>query len=272
MRAWLIKKQSKTPESIFSQRGTESSRLEQLSDGVFALAITLLLVSLETPKTGSELVLFAKDFLSFALSTIILIVIWHSHYVYFLRYGLRDKTVTVINTWLLVVVLFFVYPLKFIISFMLEYLKFMFLMLLGFDYDQQAFIYLVTEVSSWEKLPLIMMIYSGGYLALMLSFAFFYRHAYKKREELALSPEEEEKTFIFMMQFFIQCSVAVTSMLIAFGSLFSSVPWLAILAGIVYFLLGPLIFLFEKVFQKRKQEARLEEARLESDHVENTPS
>ncbi|MDF9800501.1 putative membrane protein [Catalinimonas alkaloidigena] len=258
MRAWLRNKQSKTADYIFSQRGTESSRLEQLSDGVFALAITLLLVSLETPKTGDELVLFAKDFLSFALSTIILIVIWYSHYLYFLRYGLRDKTTTIINTWLLVVVLFFVYPLKFIISFMLGYLKYLFLMTFGFDYDQQAFIYLVTEVSSWEKLPFIMMIYSGGYLALMLSFAFFYRHAYKNREALALSPEEEEKTCLLMMLCFIQCSVALISIVIAFGATFSSIPWLAILAGMVYFLLGPLVFVFERVFRKRKQRARLD--------------
>lgn len=250
MRAWLKKKQSISTNSVFSERGTESSRLEQLSDGVFGLAITLLLVSLETPKTGDELILFARDFLSFALSTIVLITIWHIHYQYFLRYGLKDKSVVIINAWLLVVVLFFVYPLKFIISFMLAYLKFTFLMIFNLEYDREAFVLLVTEVSSWEKLPFIMMIYSAGYFSLMLSFALFYRHAHHKRSELGLNPEEKEKTYIIMMVYFIQCAVAVASVLIAFISLFTPIPWMSLLAGMIYFLLGPIIYWFEAFRQK----------------------
>lgn len=250
MRSWLKKKQSQSTNSVFARRGTESSRLEQLSDGVFGLAITLLLVSLETPRTGDELILFARDFLSFALSTIVLIAIWHVHYQYFLRYGLQDKTVIMINSWLLVVVLFFVYPLKFIISFMLDYLKFTFLMLFNLEYDREAFILLVTEVSSWEKLPYIMMIYSAGYFSLMLSFALFYRHAHRKEHELGLNPAEKEKTYSMMIVYFIQCAVAAASILIAFISLFTPIPWMSLLAGMIYFLLGPMIYWFEAFRQK----------------------
>lgn len=239
-------------DTVFIARGTESTRLEQLSDAVIALAITLLLVSLETPKTGDELLLFAQDFLAFAFSTIVLITIWYMHALFFLRYGLRDKTIVVINSWLLIVVLFFVYPLKFIINFLLQYFKFAFLMLFNIEYDQQAFTQLITEVSSWEKLPSIMLIYSAGYMALVLSFALFYRHAFRKKEALALSPEEVQKTTWNMGIYFIQAIVAVLSMLIAFTAMFVPVPWFSILAGIIYFLIGPLIFCYEKRQSKKK--------------------
>lgn len=248
----ILKKNSQAKDTVFTARGTDSSRLEQLSDGVIALAITLLLVSLETPKTGDELLLFAGDSLAFALSTIVLITIWYMHHLFFLRFGLRDKTVMVINSGLLIVVLFFVYPLKFIISFLLQYFKFIILMLFDFAYDRQAFVQLVTEVSNWEKLPFIMMIYSAGYMALMLSFALFYRHAFRKREVLELNPAEVEKTELSMITYFIQCSVAGLSILVAFGSIFTPVPWLSLLAGMIYFIVGPLIYFFEKRHVKRK--------------------
>lgn len=254
MRA-MLKHNSLDSSDIFTHRGTDSSRLEQLSDGVIALAITLLLVSLETPKTGDELIVFAKDFLAFALSTVVLIAIWFVHYLYFLRFGLRDRKVLLINSWLLIVVLFFVYPLKFIISFLLSYVKYIFLIIFNFEYDRQAFIQLVTEVSSWEKLPFIMLIYSTGYVALMLSFALFYQHAYRKRKELKLSVAEEQKTYMIMSKYYLQCGVAGLSVLIAFIALFMPIPWFALLAGFVYFLMGPLSWLMQR--RQKKNAAQM---------------
>lgn len=250
-----LKKRKLGNDPIFRARGKDSSRLEQLSDGVIALAVTLLLVSLEAPKTGDELLLFAGDFLAFALSTTVLITIWYMHYLFFWRYGLRDKTIMVINSWLLIVVLFFVYPLKFIISFLLQYLKFTFLIIFNFSYDQQAFTQLVTEVSSWEKLPFIMMIYSGGYAALVLSFALFYRHALRKREELALSAAEIQKTKQNIMIYSVHLSVGILSILIAFVSTFIAVAWFSLLAGMIYFLIGPAVFFLEKRLLKKKTES-----------------
>jgi hypothetical protein len=42
-------------EPDFRWRGYEVSRIEGLSDGVFAIAVTLLIVWLEVPKTFAEL-------------------------------------------------------------------------------------------------------------------------------------------------------------------------------------------------------------------------
>jgi len=54
--------------------------------------------------------------------------------------------------------LFYVYPLKVVTSFMLRYFGYMLLVLFGMDFDQEAFNNLVTSVSSWETLPTVMII------------------------------------------------------------------------------------------------------------------
>ncbi len=50
----------------FRWRGEDVSRIEGLSDAVFALAVTLLIVSTEVPKTYNDLILKLRDFVPFA--------------------------------------------------------------------------------------------------------------------------------------------------------------------------------------------------------------
>src|SRR5215210_4038806 len=55
----------------FRLRGLgEVSRVEALSDGVIAFAITLLVVSLEVPRTFDELLVMMRGFLAFAAAFI----------------------------------------------------------------------------------------------------------------------------------------------------------------------------------------------------------
>ena len=67
--------------------GGEISRLEGLSDAVFAFAVTLLVVSLEVPETFDELLHVLRGFSAFAVCFAILFWVWHDHYRFFRRYG-----------------------------------------------------------------------------------------------------------------------------------------------------------------------------------------
>src|SRR5438034_9670893 len=94
----------------------EVSRIEGFSDAVFAFAVTLLVVSLEVPHTFEELWLAMHQFFAFAICFALLFQVWWRHYNFFRRYGLEDAPTIVLTGILLFVVLFYVFPLKFVFT------------------------------------------------------------------------------------------------------------------------------------------------------------
>src|ERR1700744_343122 len=115
LRTKLIEKGSGT-EPGFHWRGLEITRFEGLSDAVFGFAVTLLIVSLEVPKTFSELEATLHGFFAFAICFVLLMLIWFQQYIFFRRYGLQDTWTIVLNAALLFMVLFYIYPLKFLFN------------------------------------------------------------------------------------------------------------------------------------------------------------
>jgi uncharacterized membrane protein len=168
-------------------RNREISRLEGLSDAVFGFAITLLIVSLEVPKTSAELIETMRGFVAFAFTFFILFTIWHRQFTYFRRYGLEDNVAVGLNAALLFVVLFFVYPLKFIATWIVRRLT-------GAGTTVQLTNGVTEKIMDPEHLPWLFGIYGLGFAAVFTVFALLYRHALTKREELALTELEVFET------------------------------------------------------------------------------
>ena len=157
------------------ERTHEITRLEGFSDAVFGFALTLLVVSLEVPRSYDELIGLMGGFLSFACCFALLIWIWHEHNVFFRRYGLQDNLTIVINAGLLFVVLFYVYPLKFM-----------------FDSMFARFVRASRPPVPMElpQLATASAIYAIGFILMMVMMALLYARAYSKRRELGLSELE----------------------------------------------------------------------------------
>jgi hypothetical protein len=100
----------------FRKRSHEVSRLEAFSDVIFGFAMSLLVVSLEAPKSHQQLFEMVHGFVPFAICFFLFIDFWHEHYTFFKRYALEDNITIVLNAILLFVILFYVYPLKFMFT------------------------------------------------------------------------------------------------------------------------------------------------------------
>src|SRR6478672_4918606 len=105
-------------DTKFRARSHEVSRIEAFSDVVFGFALTLLVVSLEVPKTFDDLLTDMRGFIPFAVCFGIFALVWWQHHNFFRRYGLDDAITATLNFVLLFVMLFYTYPLKFLFSLM----------------------------------------------------------------------------------------------------------------------------------------------------------
>jgi uncharacterized membrane protein len=188
------------PEKHFRWRGGEITRLEGFTDAVFAFAVTLLVVSLEVPKTFQDLVIAMKGFVAFGICFAILVQVWYYHYKFSRRYGLQTTYVVTINAALIFVVLFYVYPLKFLFTLAVGALSG------GLTIPREQ---LTHMVSTKREVTALWLIYSTGILAVYLLFALLYHYAYMKRDELELNEYEALCTRNAVIDFAGFASIAV---------------------------------------------------------------
>jgi len=221
-------------EKNFRWRGAEVTRVEGFSDAVFAFAVTLLVVSLEVPKTFQELLTTMRGFIAFGFCFAVLIMFWYAQYKYFRRYALNDTYVIVANAALLFVILFYIYPLKFLLTLSTT------IMLRFVDPSQMASIIRVGQV------PLLLMIYSSGYFFVFFIFFLLYAHAVKSGPALGLNDAEMIISRYELRGTVIQMVISLLSIAIAFLGR----EVLAPAGGLVYFLLFPLVAINKKFMNK----------------------
>jgi uncharacterized membrane protein len=215
------------PELYFRWRAGEITRLEAFCDVVFGFALTLLVVSLEVPRNYAELMAAIRGFVPFAACFAQLILIWRAHYRFSRRYGLEDAYTLFLNIVLLFLVLFYVYPLKFVFTAI---------------FGELAGAASAARLS-WHEASVLMRIYASGFTSVFLVFALMYERAYKLRRELGLNQVESLETRLAVQQNLIMASVGALSFLLAL----KNPAW----AGWSYFLLGPVLTIHGTVYGKR---------------------
>src|ERR1700686_3130733 len=228
------------PEKHFRWRGGEITRLEGLTDAVFAFAVTLLVVSLEVPHTYAELVVAMKGFFAFAICFTMLVQVWYYHYIYSRRYGLQTTYVVVLNAVLLFVILFYVYPLKFLFTVVVGGLT------QGLTVPQEQ---LTRMFTSAQQVPALMVIYSLGYTAVCVLFALLYHYAYSKRTELELNEYEAMRTIHAVI--FQLCFAGVGLLVIALALILPVQK--AGYAGMFYSMNGVVGFALGSILGKRER-------------------
>jgi uncharacterized membrane protein len=194
-----------------------ASRLEGFSDAVFGFALTLLVVQLEAPRSGEALRELVRGSLPFALTFAMVCYLWWEHNRFFRLTGLQDAWTAFLNSVLLFVVLFYVYPLKYLAT-----------GLLGPMIERKA--------RGLDDGRFVMIVYSAGVVAIFSVFVLLYLHAWRRRRELQLTAAELVTVRFKGRAHRISAALGLVSVALA---VLLPDRWLWV-AGVLYALMGPL--------------------------------
>lgn len=197
-----------------------NSRVEALSDAIFAFAATLLVVSVGYEESASVLKIDWVAFTSFAISFFVLLALWYVHYNFFRRNRYVDNLIIAINAVLLFVVLYYIFPLKSLIA-----------------------TWTGKQGLSIEDFSSLFQLYSLGFLLIFMCFSLMYYRAYVK----AKTPTANIDLLFYARHFSIYIAVAALSILISRLHLGLKIA----LPGIIYTLLGPFCYVHAVRFKKK---------------------
>ena len=168
------------------------------------------------------------DLLPFGVCILFIYWIWRQQCIFFLRYGLLDNTVSILNLALLFFVLFYVYPLKFLMTWLLRYLYAVFTGSLSAELEQLA------AMIPMDKLPHLMIIYGSGFVCIWLCLYFMYGHALRKNLQLELDHIELYETRYSRNEMLYLVLTGAFSVILAILSVLFNFPLGAALAGWAY--------------------------------------
>lgn len=198
----------------------DSNRLQALSDGVFAFAATLMVVNLDFNGGVQGLLSQTNDLIAFGVSFFVLVAFWVVHYNYFRRSGYVDYWIIAFNTLLLFVVLYYVFPLKSLVS-----------------------SWIGAERITLEGLSSLFQLYSIGFALIFLCYSLMYFRAYRKEKAIDSALE----LYFYARHFSIYVLVGLLSVLLSALNVGITIG----LPGFVYGLLGPLCYGHSVWFERK---------------------
>jgi uncharacterized membrane protein len=235
MRNEILKNRHHDPRIVY--RGVSASRLDNLTDAVFGIAITLLIFNLANPNSFSDLLNFTKTLPAFLISISFIMLIWNEHLDFSEVYTLNDTRLTILNTLFISLVIFYVYPLRFLTLFLTN-----------------SFFSTEIEVSiQGDQVPYLMVYYGLVAFALYFILYLFYKRVDQLKEQLELNSFEIFYTKSQKNRLLIMFAVPLLSIVLTLLINRFSFIWASLIGGLSYLLYTPLILWWNHRFQQRSK-------------------
>ncbi|HSN61910.1 MAG TPA: TMEM175 family protein [Ferruginibacter sp.] len=220
----------------FHLRGKEIVRIEALSDAVFAFSVSLLVAALEVPQTFEELIIIVKGALPFFATVAILFLLWYQQYTFFRYYGLNDAITILLNLAYLALILFYLYPLKFLFSLLLGSWT-------GINLFPKASEKGLAVISNHD-FPYLIILFGIGYFFIWLLIFLMYSRAAHYSNKMQLNRYEILITNR-------ERRGALWNSLVAVASIFLALLGTPFLSGICYLFIPLLLFINLQVFKRQ---------------------
>src|SRR5262249_2692021 len=166
-----------------------------------------------------------------AVCFLMLATIWNTHYKFSRRYGLDDAITRFFTCVLLFIVLFYVYPLKFLFTLGIND------MIFGGTGGLQI---------THRELSTLYSIYGFGFAGIYFAFTLLYLHAWRLRDTLDLSPVEKLETR------YIICRVFAVSIFGLIAAVLAQMSWFPSWGGLMYLSLFPILRGFRMVHLRQR--------------------
>ena len=209
------------------ERGDKSTRVEAFVDAAFAFALTLLVIAGDhIPASVEELLQALKSLPAYALGFLLILKFWTEHVAWSRRYGLDDAPTRRLSLLLVFLVLVFVYPMKMVFGVLFSALT-------------SGWLPANFVVAGLHEVPILFVVFGVAFGSLGTVMWLLYAHAWRKRDEIGLSPRERIDTRVKLWAWLL--FPAVASLSIASALLIPARPgvgWWLGFPGFIYFSLN----------------------------------
>lgn len=209
----------------FRERGRDVTRLEAFVDAAFAFALTMLVISVGAiPDTIPKLLDALKSTPAFAASFALIAAFWYEHMTWSRRYGLDNRGSILLSLVLVFLVMVYIYPVKVMCATL-------------FGWISGGWLPMGFELHTMSDLRTMFTIFAVVFATMAMVISLLYLQAWKQRDALGLSVDEQVATFEKMLWGPASTAVAIVSVIVAL-TIPAGVPrWLLGMPGMVYALM-----------------------------------
>lgn len=220
--------ESQKVDDQLTYKGEENTRLNNLTDAVFGIALALLIFNVSDADSFSDLVVFAKSFPAILLSIVLLYLVWKEHVTFTQLFAINGFKLQFLNIIFIALVIFYVYPLRFLTKLLTS-------MLFKLEIEMKI---------EGNEIPDLMIFY--GSIILCIYFTLFLAYSAVLKENKDLTNYEIYNTKSQRNRMLVMALVPFISVVISIILQNYSLLWSSVLGGCSYGLYPLFISLWRK--------------------------